>query len=67
MKITEYHWLLNCYYKRNMYTSLHIHTHDHTDIDAPIIADMFLIYRGQNGNGAVLVFTDQCTLGGTGP
>ena len=23
--------------------------------------------RGQNGNGAVLVFTDQCTLGGTGP
>ena len=25
------------------------------------------LYRGQNGNGAVLVFTDQCTLGGTGP
>ena len=23
--------------------------------------------RGQNGNWAVLVFTDQCTLGGTGP
>ena len=26
-----------------------------------------MLIRGQNGNGAVLVFTDQCTLGGTGP